>query len=179
MDISPKSPRFHSGWQRLSLGLAAIVLLAGAGGVVWKLQMRSGSPSISNPSQEANADVGVGALGRLEPGWKVYQVAPASAVEGSRGGIAVGRRRRSGLAGGHHRRARYAWAARAALQEARALVQVNQAKLALVKAGVKADDQAAQTAFTEQLRASLGRAEADFKRVVSMSCQSCDLGGRI
>lgn len=145
--------------------LAGVILLAGAGGAVWTVHARQ-SDSVAAPSPKSpSAAVGVGAIGRLEPGWKVYQVAPGTGPDGARvealrveegdevqAGVEIAvldtRSRRE-----------------AALLEARAQAGVCRAKLALVKAGAKAEDVTAQTAAVEQLKASARKAEAEFKRV--------------
>ena len=63
-------------------GLALPLMLVG-GVVAWQAQaeaQRSSTSAMAVPP----ASIGVGALGRLEPGWKVLQLAPASATDGAR-----------------------------------------------------------------------------------------------
>ncbi|MBY0229115.1 MAG: HlyD family efflux transporter periplasmic adaptor subunit [Gemmataceae bacterium] len=115
------------------------------------------------PPPAAPADA-VGALGRLEPGWKVHQVAPPAMFEPARVEkllIEEGRLVRKGEVLAEldilDRR-------EAAVREARAAVAVAQARLSLVLAGAKREEIAAQKALVDQHRASVENAEANLAR---------------
>lgn len=143
-------------------GLALPLMLAG-GVVAWQARaeaQRSSTFAKAVPPES----IGVGALGRLEPGWKVLQLAPASATDGARVESLLVEEGEEVLAGAvvaildmHGRRD-------AALREARAHVRVAAAKLAQVKIGAKAGELAAQEALIDQLRAATAKAEADHSR---------------
>lgn len=108
---------------------------------------------------------GVGAIGRLEPGWKLLKIAPASASDGSRiesllveEGTEVDAGQVIAILDTQARRA-------AAFKEAEAQVLAARSKLALVKLGSKPDELLAQDAGVRNLKASLQSAEASFRRV--------------
>lgn len=162
---TPRSPLAarRTWWIRIP-AVAAVVLLA-AGGAVWTVRSRSAESAASTPAVPPPAAVGVGALGRLEPGWRVLRVGPAGSADGARiesllvdEGSEVGAGAVLAVLDTRCRR-------EAALQEARAQVLVARARLGLVKAGTKPEDVAAQEAAVDQMKAAVERAEADFTRL--------------
>lgn len=149
---------------RVVVVTAVVVALGGTGGVLWAMKSRASVTPKAAPASPP-AVFGVGALGRLEPGWKVYQVAIPSAADGSRVetlNVTEG----DEVSGGdvlavldtHSRRT-------AAVAEAKTQVLVARAKLAQVKAGAKPDEVAAQEAAVAKLRAAVRHAETAYKRV--------------
>ena len=107
---------------------------------------------------------GVGAIGRLEPGWKLLQITTASTTDGTRlehlfvdegSDVSAG-----DLLASLDTQTQRA----AALHEAEAQVLVAKAKLALVKSGAKLEELAAQSAGAEQLRATFQNAEHSLRR---------------
>jgi HlyD family secretion protein len=146
-----------------TLGLVA-VFVGGVTGAWWWQQTkptadaaRSGLP----PTPLA----GVGALGRLEPGWKVYQIAPAESGRVEQLRVEEGMWVDAGavLATLHTHAPR-----QAAYLEAQAQVQVAQARLALVKAGTKPEERAAQEALVAKHRATLELARTVLQRADQM-----------
>lgn len=159
--LSPPPPR-PAASLRLWVAAAVLVLVACVGGV---LRVRNATlaqtPSTAPPGRPAP---GVGALGRLEPGWKVFHIAPASTADGVRvesllveEGDLVQPGATLAVLDTHARR-------QAAHLEANAQAVVARAKLAQVKAGSKSDDIAAQEALTARHRASLEHASAGLHR---------------
>ena len=106
----------------------------------------------------------VGALGRLEPGWKVHQVAPPASFESTRVEKLLVEEGDAIAKGGVIAELDLLGRREAALAEAKAQVAVADARLALVEAGSKPEDIAAQRAAAELLRASLVNAEANLRR---------------
>lgn len=143
---------------------AVIVLLACVGGASWVKNAGLAQSSTSSAVTPVQAPSGVGALGRLEPGWKVFRIAPAGTADGARVESLVveeGDEVQPGtvlaILDTHARR-------QAALKEAHAHVSVSRAKLALVQAGTKPEDIAAQAALLAKHRASLEYAAAVSQR---------------
>ena len=150
---------------RPKVAVAAVValLLAGAGGAIVAVRGRL-VDSAGPPDHPPPAGVGVGALGRLEPGWKVYQVAPATSADGARLESLVVEEGDEVAAGAVLATLDTRGRREAALQEARAQLLINGAKLALIKAGAKADDVTAQASAVDNLRVAVRKADAEFKR---------------
>lgn len=123
-----------------------------------------------NPTEpRPSPSPGVGAIGRLEPGWKIYQVAPLTSSDRPRIetlSVKEGDWVKCGdliaTLDNHTLR-------QTALEEAKAQVEISQARLALVQAGAKPEEIAAQAATVDQLKASHRRSEADFKRAELMN----------
>ncbi len=154
---------------RCGIGGLVLFVLAGACGAYLFADGRKIDPRSTPKTAKVTSPVGVGALGRLEPGWKVFQVAPAASLERSRVEsllVNEGDELASGalMAVLDTNKIR-----KAALNEAQAQVMVCRAKLALVKSGSKAEEIAAQEATVDQLKASLRRSESEFKRAEWMS----------
>ncbi len=122
-----------------------------------------GQPALVKP-------LGVGALGRLEPGWKIVRLAPASTPDGGsqvqsiavEEGDEIHRGDVIAVLDSNRRKA-------AALGEARAQELVATAKLAQVKAGPKSDDVAALTAAVEQQVDAVANAESEYQRAVRLT----------
>lgn len=167
-----QSKRESRSWgPRLFVASVGLAVLAGGAGAVWTANARQ-SESAAQSILPSTAAVGVGAIGRLEPGWKVYQVSPTSGADGARVEslrVEEGDEVRAGaeIAVLDTRSRR-----EAALLEARALASVSRAKLALIKAGTKKEDVSAQAAAVEQLKTSALKAEADFKRLEALRSSS-------
>lgn len=139
----------------------AAVVLATCAGVGW---MRGPGAAPADTPAAPPGRFGVGALGRLEPGWKVHVVGPASTADGARvESLAVeeGDRVAAGavlaVLDTHARR-------KAALDEAAAQAAVARARLALVKAGAKPEDLAAQEALVARNRVTAENAATVFQR---------------
>lgn len=153
--------------RKYRFAFSALLLLIAAAFGTWYLQKRqteSSMPSMSN----AKVVSGIGAIGRLEPGWKMIQIGPSSTPDGARietlfagEGSLV---RAGDVVAIMDTRSRK----EAALDEAKAQVRIAAAKLVLTKAGVKAQDIAAQEAAVEHLRASLQKVEAEYKRIKAL-----------
>ena len=112
--------------------------------------------------------IGVGALGRLEPGWKVFQIAPSISAEGARiesllveEGSEIEPGAVLAIMDTHANRL-------AALAESKAQVKVAQAKLALAKTGAKSDEVQAQAAAAAHLRVSYQSAMANYDRAATL-----------
>lgn len=140
---------------RILLGVLFGLLSIGAGGAFWG--KKSGQPVSEKPTTSVPAAEvigGVGALGRLEPGWKIIQVAPASSPDGARvealyvdEGDEVQTGALLAILDTQARRT-------AAIQEARAHVAVAVTKLKQIQAGVKSDELAAQEALIAKQEAA-------------------------
>lgn len=153
-------------WPARFLFAATAVLLVG--GAVWVArgrQIESERTALSKAPAVGSTAGGVGALGRLEPGWKIYQVGPASSAEGVRvetlhveEGDEVKASAVLAVLDTNARR-------QAALEEAKAQVLIARSRLAQVKAGPKPDEVAAQAAAVAKLKATLGHSEVALRRV--------------
>jgi HlyD family secretion protein len=150
---------------RVLITLGVLAAVGGTAWAIWGIRERQAAAAAEATPAPPAPTFGVGALGRLEPGWKVYQVAPPSSTDGSRVEalkVEEGDEVRAGdvlaVLDMHQRR-------RAAVAEAKAQVLVAQAKLAQVKAGSKPDEVVAQDAAVAKLKASLRYAEVAFKRM--------------
>ncbi len=108
----------------------------------------------------------VGALGRLEPRRKVYQLAAPASFEGARIERLLVEEGDAVTKGANIAELDLLGLREAALKEARSQVAVADARLALVRAGAKPEEVAAQSATVEQMRASLEHAEANHRRAV-------------
>jgi HlyD family secretion protein len=147
------------------------LLISGAGGAVWVARSRQiafeQTAMAAMPSLAAQK-VGVGALGRLEPGWKVYQVGPASSADGVRVETLAVEEGDMIEAGTVMAVLDTSLRRKAAVEEAKAQVLIARARLAQVKAGPKPDEIAAQAAVVAKLNASFGLAEAAYRRVEAL-----------
>lgn len=132
--------------------------------------VRTTTPSVSGMTAGAMPPVavGVGALGRLEAGWKVHLVAPPGSTEPARveellvdEGDEVAAGDLLAILDGRARKV-------AARDEALAVVAGAKAKLALVRAGAKAADLEAQQANVARLQASMESAAADYQRAAAL-----------
>jgi HlyD family secretion protein len=156
---------------RFVFAVTAVLLFSGVGGAVWVTRSRQieAEPSARSATPpDGVKEMGVGALGRLEPGWKIYQVGPASSADGARVetlSVEEGDEVKAGavlaVLDTNLRR-------KAAVEEAKAQVLIARARLAQVKAGAKPDEVAAQAAAVAKLKAALGHAEAAFRRVEAL-----------
>ena len=124
----------------------------------------AGCAAQTDPVPPQPSSAAVGALGRLEPGQKVHQVAPPASFEGARVERLLVEEGDAVPKGGVIAELDLLARREAALLEAKAQVAVAAARLALVKAGSKPEEVAAQQAAAELLRASLANAEANFRR---------------
>lgn len=142
----------------------AVIIVAIGWGVVQQAQLAAFTtdappgPSVDLPT------MGVGALGRLEPGWKVYRIAPSTGADGTRverlmideGGL-VKRGEVLAVLDTAARR-------QAAVEEARAQVAVSQSRLDQVRAGAKPEELAAQEALIVKHRAAVEHGRANLAR---------------
>ena len=163
MAPSVSSPSFLSrSWLLIPLGVGLLALL-----LVYFWWVTDASP-VASPEVPASAPSsppsGVGALGRLEPGWKIRSLSPASSAEGSRveqlfveEGDIVQAGTVLAILDTHARR-------KASLAEAEAQVAVAQSRLALTRAGTKPEEIAAQEALVLKHRALTEQAELAFQR---------------
>lgn len=158
-----RTARFRVGvWLVLLLGAAL------AGGAALAARARQSEPAPAAPVVPPAPPTGVGALGRLEPGWKVYQIAPATSADGARVEELSAEEGDEVAAGGVLAVLDTAPRRGAALKEAEAQALVARAKLAQVRAGPKAEDVAAQTALVGKFRASVAHAETMLKRAEAL-----------
>ncbi len=158
---------FRRHW--VAVSLLCLILLAGAG-VAFVLYRHANKDIQSQTQPVIVQPLGVGALGRLEPGWKILRLAPSSTAEG--GGqveslaVEEGDEVHQGdviaVLDSNRRKG-------AALSEARAQVLIASAKLAQVKAGPKSDDVAALTAAVELQVDAVANAESEYQRVLRLS----------
>ncbi len=158
---------FHRPWVAVSL---VCVILLSIAGVVFLLNRQKDVEANLSVTPAPPQPLGVGALGILEPGWKILRLAPSSTAEG--GGqvetlaVEEGDEVHQGdviaVLDSNRRKA-------AALSEARAQAQVATAKLAQVKAGPKSDDVAALTAAVEQQVDAVANAESEYQRALRLS----------
>lgn len=162
MTTSPRKTNLRT----LTFWLLFIVVAGGSVGVGWGVfgnwpEQRVPAKSHSQP---VPARRGVGAIGRLEPGWKLLQITTASVADGARlqsllvdEGSEVNPGDVLAVLDTRERRV-------AALREAEAQVLVARGKLSLVKLGAKPDELLAQSAVIAQLKATFQSAEADLRR---------------
>lgn len=156
---------------RLLFAATAVLLVGGAGGAFWVArdrQLLAERTALAAGTAAPSREAGVGALGRLEPGWKMYQVGPASSADGARVEtlhVEEGDEVQAGTV-----LAVLDTTARrtAAVEEAKAQVLIARTRLAQVKAGAKPDEVAAQAAAVAKLKAAFGYAEAAFRRVEAL-----------
>ncbi len=154
------------------LAVAVVVLVASVGAAFWvKKNQKEEAERLQTAAAvpQSNANFGVGALGRLEAGWKIYQIAPANVSEGARvenllveEGDFVQSGTTLAILNNHDIR-------KAALAESKAQVEVLQAKLAQVKAGIKPEEIAAQEAMIAKQKASLDSARTSFSRAEGLA----------
>lgn len=161
---------FRRHW--IAVSLLSLILLSGAGYAF--LRNRQASKSVSQVAEPTPVQpLGVGALGRLEPGWKVLRLAPSSTPEGGgqveslavEEGDIVQQGDVIAVLDSNRRTA-------AALSEARAQVLIATAKLAQVQAGPKADDVAALSAAVDQQVDAVANAESEYQRALKLSASS-------
>lgn len=171
MVMETTKKRVFSGKSLFRFGLMIAVPLMGIGvcSAYQFADARKKEAETALGAKRPTQTIGVGAIGRLEPGWKVYQVSPSTSAERSRVEtlcVEEGDQLKAGalIAVLDTNKIR-----QAGLKEAQAQVSVSRAKLAQVKSGAKSEEIAAQAATVEQLKASLRRTEADFKRAELMS----------
>lgn len=160
---------------KVVLVIALVAVGAGIGWATWSAQAQNENSQSQTAQQVANAksrttsaEIGVGALGRLEPGRKVFQIAPSVSAEGARiesllveEGSEVEAGAILAIVDTHSTRL-------AALAEAQAQVKVLRAKLALTKAGAEADEVKAQEAAVAHLRVSYQNAMANYDRAATL-----------
>jgi HlyD family secretion protein len=151
--------------------LALFVLLTALSGAAWYAKMQhdrqnSSSSHVNKKSSQETIPEGVGAIGRLEPGWKIYQVSPSTGPEGARvekltvhEGEQIEMNSVLAILDTRTRR-------QASVEEAKAQVLMSKAKLAQVKAGVKVEDIISQEALVDQLKGSLQKAQAEYDRAM-------------
>jgi HlyD family secretion protein len=122
------------------------------------------APAAEQPPPQPPSDVG--ALGRLEPERKVYQVAPPASFEGARIGRLLVEEGQEVAKGAVLAELDLLGLRRAALAEALSQVEVADARLKLVQAGAKREEVDAQAATVEQMQTSLDHAEANHRRAL-------------
>ena len=149
---------------RLLLPAAGLVLLAGLAGSLWLKNATLAQSGADPPALASVVSGGVGALGRLEPGWKVFQVAPASTADGARVDSLLVEEGDVVQPGAVLATLDTAARRQAGLAEARAQVAVARAKVAQVKAGAKPEEVAAQEALIGKHRAALQHARSVHQR---------------
>jgi len=165
---SASAPR-KAGKRTVTL-LAVVFGLVGAiFGLCWLERARSAAtePHSERPTTRTS-NFGVGALGRLEPGWKVYQVASPSTADGVRVQTLLVDEGDEVESGELLAVLDTAAIRAAACAEARGQVCIAQAKLAQAEAGTKAEEIAAQEALVTQLQVSATKAQAEFKRAAAL-----------
>ena len=146
--------------------IAAVVvaLFVCTGGALWALKGRLAKSSPDSSAILPEPVDGVGALGRLEPGWKILQIAPGSSADGTRVATLAVEEGDLVQAGTVLAVLDTHACRQAALDEANAQVAISRARLALVKAGTKPEEIAAQEALIAKHRAALEFAEAGLQR---------------
>lgn len=151
-------------------GLAIVGLVVAGLAVRQSLSFSVNSPPVVSPHASAvstpavQRESGVGALGRLEPGWKIFKISPSSGAEGSRvthlqirEGELIEKEAVMAILDTYPKR-------QASVAEAKAQVAICQARLKLVEAGPKPSEVAAQAALIAKHTATVQHAQTTLNR---------------
>lgn len=156
-------------WKTMTAVFVASIVAGVSIAVALKFEFRGDESSttyvVSTAQKQVPVITSVGALGRIEPGWKILKLAPSASAEGSvveslaaDEGDKVSKGQVLATLDVLPRR-------EAALREARAQAQIFAARLSKVKAGPGSQEVAAKTAEMELHAVAYRNAESDYGRV--------------